>query len=123
MKVLILGATGPTGGHVLASALEAGDTVSVLARRPEALAEVSIVHRTTTAPTRDITAGDVLRIAGREYTVDAIGERACANLTELGHVVIYVNQPEQELLPGAVLATGPQLVPPAVGGTVEFLEA
>ena len=46
-----------------------------------------------------------------------------SNLTELGHVVIYVNQPEQELLPGAVLATGPQLVPPAVGGTVEFLEA
>lgn len=40
MKVLFLGATGPTGGHVLASALEAGDTVSVLARRPEALAEV-----------------------------------------------------------------------------------
>ena len=40
MKVLLLGATGPTGGHVLASALEAGDTVSVLARRPEALAEV-----------------------------------------------------------------------------------
>lgn len=40
MKVLFLGATGPTGGHVLASALEAGDTVSVLACRPEALAEV-----------------------------------------------------------------------------------
>lgn len=40
MKVLILGATGPTGGHVPASAPEAGDTVSVLARRPEALAEV-----------------------------------------------------------------------------------
>ena len=40
MKVLILGATGPTGGRVLASALEAGDVVSVLARRPEALAEV-----------------------------------------------------------------------------------
>ena len=90
---------------------------------PEALAEVSIVHRTTTALTRDITAGDVFRIAGRDYTVDAVGERACANLTELGHVVVYVNQPEQELLPDAVLATGPRLVAPTVGGAVEFLEA
>ena len=33
MKVLILGATGPTGGHVLTNALEGGDTVTVLARR------------------------------------------------------------------------------------------
>ena len=38
MKVLILGATGPTGGHVLTNTLESGDTVTVLARRPEALA-------------------------------------------------------------------------------------
>lgn len=90
---------------------------------PEALAEVSVVHRTTTPLARDITAGDIFRIAGRDYTVDAIGERACANLTELGHVVIYVNQPEQELLPGAVLATGPELTMPAVGSAVEFLEA
>ena len=90
---------------------------------PEALAEVSVVNRTTTPLARDITAGDLFRIAGQDYTVDAIGERACANLTELGHVVIYVNQPEQELLPGAVLASGPELTIPAVGSTVEFLEA
>lgn len=40
MKVLLLGATGPTGGHVLAHALEAGNAVSVLARRPEALTAI-----------------------------------------------------------------------------------
>jgi putative NADH-flavin reductase len=37
MKLLILGATGPTCRHVVDRALDAGDTVTVLARRPEAL--------------------------------------------------------------------------------------
>ncbi|ELS57684.1 NAD(P)-dependent oxidoreductase [Streptomyces viridochromogenes] len=39
MKLLILGATGPTGRHVVDLAVEGGDTVTVLARRPEALDE------------------------------------------------------------------------------------
>lgn len=37
MKMLILGATGPTGRLVLDCTLKAGDAVTVLARRPEAL--------------------------------------------------------------------------------------
>ena len=48
MKVLILGATGPTGGHVLTNALEGGDTVTVLARRPEALAAADELHQACT---------------------------------------------------------------------------
>jgi len=39
-KILIIGATGPTGRHVLDLALKSGDTVTVLARRPEALEDV-----------------------------------------------------------------------------------
>jgi len=39
MKLLIIGATGPTGRLVLERALQAGDTVTVLARRPQALEE------------------------------------------------------------------------------------
>ena len=35
-----------------------------------------------------------------------VGERANANLAELGHVVVYANQPDQKLLPGAVKAAG-----------------
>lgn len=37
MKLLVLGATGPTGKHVVERALELGDEVTVLVRRPEAL--------------------------------------------------------------------------------------
>jgi sorbitol-specific phosphotransferase system component IIA len=38
---------------------------------------------------------------------------------DLGHIVLYVNQPDQKLLPGAVLATGdiPDL---KTGDTIEF---
>jgi len=39
-KILIIGATGRTGRLVLDRALEEGDTVTVLARRPDALADV-----------------------------------------------------------------------------------
>ncbi|MDX2936156.1 NAD(P)-dependent oxidoreductase [Streptomyces ipomoeae] len=41
MNLLILGATGPTGRHVVDLALQAGDTVTVLARRPEALKDLA----------------------------------------------------------------------------------
>jgi SAM-dependent methyltransferase len=37
LKLLILGATGPTGGYVLDAALRHGDEVTVLARNPAAL--------------------------------------------------------------------------------------
>ncbi|EKX60571.1 NAD(P)-dependent oxidoreductase [Streptomyces ipomoeae] len=41
MNLLILGATGPTGRHVVDLALQSGDTVTVLARRPEALEDLA----------------------------------------------------------------------------------
>lgn len=41
MKVLVIGATGPTGRLVLERATRAGDTVTALVRRPDALAELS----------------------------------------------------------------------------------
>ncbi len=37
MNILIIGATGPTGKHLVHRALEAGDHVTIMARRPEAV--------------------------------------------------------------------------------------
>ena len=37
MNILIIGATGPTGKHLVHRALEAGDHVTIMARRPEAM--------------------------------------------------------------------------------------
>lgn len=45
MNLLILGATGPTGRHVVDLALEGGDTVTALARSPQALEDLASVRR------------------------------------------------------------------------------
>lgn len=74
---------------------------------PEALAEVSIVHRPSqTLSGHAIAVGDVVSLGGTELRIDAVGELATRNLDDLGHIVLYVNQPDQKLLPGAVLASG-----------------
>ncbi|CAM4040078.1 NAD(P)-dependent oxidoreductase [Saccharibacillus endophyticus] len=49
MKLLIIGASGPTGRHVLEKALQEGDTVTVFCRHPESLKDVK---------------GDFFKIAG-----------------------------------------------------------
>jgi len=72
MKVLLLGATGPTGGHVLAHALEAGNAVSVLARRPEAL--TAIKDRITIFQGDATSVDDVARAAeGQDAVIAALG--------------------------------------------------
>lgn len=110
-------------GPDAAEMLEAGVLILFGEPVPDALAEVSVVHANATPLVRPIAAGDTLLVSGVTYTLDAVGERANANLTELGHIVIYVNQPEQELLPGAILATGPELSAPVPGSVVEFTGA
>ena len=87
---------------------------------PEALAEVSIVHRPSqTLSGHAIAVGDVVSLGGTELRIDAVGELATRNLDDLGHIVLYVNQPDQKLLPGAVLASGdiPDL---KAGDVIEF---
>lgn len=85
---------------------------------PPALFDVSVVHEGAQSPTREIAAGDLVAFGEQSFEITAVGDKANANLTELGHVVLYVNQPEQELLPGAILATGPAVVVPTVGASL-----
>lgn len=74
---------------------------------PEALAEVSVVHRPTqTLQGHAIGAGDVVTIGDGELEITSVGDLAAKNLEELGHIVLYVNQADQKLLPGAVNARG-----------------
>lgn len=90
---------------------------------PPALFDVSVVHDGAQSPSREIAAGDVITFGEQTFEVTAVGDKANTNLTELGHVVLYVNQPDQELLPGAVLATGPAVIVPAVGATISVTGA
>ncbi|MCI9889800.1 PTS sorbitol transporter subunit IIA [Micrococcales bacterium 31B] len=88
---------------------------------PDVLAEIAIVHRgepATAAPR----VGDTFTLGDSQVVFDEVGELAEKNLNELGHVVIYVNQPEQNLLPGAIKATGTLKVP-AVGDQMSLRSA
>ena len=60
------------------------------------------MHRPTqTLQGREIAVGDTIVIGGQELTITAVGELATRNLDDLRHIVLYVNQPDQKLLPGS----------------------
>jgi PTS system glucitol/sorbitol-specific IIA component len=94
---------GPEAGDMAA----AGVVILFGEPLPEALAEMSIVHRPSqTLNGHAISPGDVITVGGAELQITAVGDLAAKNLEELGHIVLYVDHPNQKLLPGAVLATG-----------------
>ncbi|MFJ8535352.1 NAD(P)-dependent oxidoreductase [Streptomyces sp. NPDC093591] len=82
MKLLILGATGPTGRHVVDLAVEAGDTVTVLARRPQALAELA--DRVTVVAGDATSHGDVAKaMTGQDVVVSALGRSTSVRADDL----------------------------------------
>lgn len=115
-----------TVSHIGADAsdmLEAGVVILFGEPVPPALAEVSVVHADAQPPLRDIAAGDVLTLGEQRLTLEAVGELGNDNLRQLGHIVVYVGQPDQELLPGAVHATGEMPTAPVVGAHISIDEA
>lgn len=109
-------------GGEAAEMIEAGVLIMFGEPVPEALADISIVHDRATELSRPLKTGDQLILAGQTYILDEIGSHASDNLIELGHVVVYLNQPEQALLPGAIKASGPALVTPVIGTAISFVE-
>lgn len=107
---------GPEAGDMLA----AGVVILYAEPLPDALADVSVVHRPEDrVPDIVIGVGDVVSVGGHDLTVTAVGDIAAKNLDELGHVVLYVDQPDQKLLPGAVHAAG-GVPEPRPGHVIEF---
>ena len=103
--------------------LAAGVVILYAEPLPDALADVSVVHRPGTGP-RDRRDRRRRRPVRRRVTSSAHRRRRHRdkNLHELGHVVFYVDQPDQKLLPGAVHARAvcPNLRP---GHVIEFRPA
>ena len=44
MKILLLGATGRTGKHIIEEAIKRGHEISAIARDPEKLKDYQIIH-------------------------------------------------------------------------------
>ena len=82
MNLLILGATGPTGRHVVDLALAAGDTVTVLARRPEALEDLA--DRVTVVAGDATSRSDVAKaMVGQDAVVSALGRSTSIRADDL----------------------------------------
>lgn len=101
-------------GADAAELFEAGVYILFGTPVPDALAEVSLVHGGHQAEFVPIEAGDHLWIGDTELVLTEVGSMANDNLRQLGHIVVYLNAADQQLLPGAVKATG-DLPAPAVG--------
>lgn len=84
---------------------------------PATVAEVSLVHNGSADPFTPLLVGDVFRLSDSAVTITEVGRLANTNFEELGHIVLYLNVPDAELLPGAVKATG-SLTPPAIGDPI-----
>jgi putative NADH-flavin reductase len=73
MKLLILGATGPTGRLVVEEALRAGDTCTAFVRNPTALGELAA--RVTVATGDATSAPDVVAVMpGHDAVISALGQ-------------------------------------------------
>lgn len=82
MKMLVLGATGPTGRHLVDLALRSGDSVTALARNPSALADladrITVVAGDATSQ-RDVSAA----VLGQGAIISALGQGKSLNHHEL----------------------------------------
>lgn len=75
MKVLVIGATGQTGKHLVRKLLTRGDEVTAFARRPEAITEKNPRLKVVQGDARD--AGSIDRaVQGQEAVLVAFGARS-----------------------------------------------
>ncbi|MQA10622.1 MAG: PTS sorbitol transporter subunit IIA [Pseudonocardiaceae bacterium] len=101
-------------GEEAAEMLEAGVWILYAEPVPDALESVSIVHSPSGDAGREMRAGDRLWLGDESVELTAVGERANENLHTIGHVVLYFDPGDTQLLPGAVHAKG-SLPAPSVG--------
>lgn len=82
MKLLVIGATGPTGRHVLECALKSGDSITVLARRPEAIADLK--DKITVIKGDATSRADVVKaMMGQDVIISTLGTGKSLRANEL----------------------------------------
>jgi PTS system glucitol/sorbitol-specific IIA component len=93
---------------------------------PEELREVALVHNGAQL-VADLQAGDFLKFSPPSddqqpswYRLTAVGEKASANLAELGHVVIHFDGATTASLPGAISVEPSLVALPPLGSSFEF---
>jgi glucitol/sorbitol PTS system EIIA component len=111
MSLVVWESTVTRIGQDATELFEAGVFILFAEPVPDALAEVSLVHSGPAGEFAPIEAGDELVIGETILVIEEVGSRANENFRVLGHIVVYLNVGDNEILPGAVKATGSVPVP------------
>ncbi|WP_321388310.1 PTS glucitol/sorbitol transporter subunit IIA [uncultured Enterococcus sp.] len=109
--------------------IEIGELVSSFAEEhlvilfgPEATSElraISVIHQADKPDENVWMVGGKLRFGTQEYEIIKIGETANKNFDEQGHVSIYFEDEEKDVLPGAIIVQ-PKIFPSiAIGDKIE----
>lgn len=87
---------------------------------PGELREISVIHEQEEPSDDAIQEGGKFVVDNQEYTITAVGSAANANYKELGHISIYLQDPTEEVLPGAVFVSPFDFPKFNEGGIIEF---
>lgn len=74
------------------------------------LKPISVIHEFNEIPDSILQEGTKIQLGEQTYTINQVGGSANQNFEELGHVSIYFRSGQEEVLPGAVIAS-PQIFP------------
>ncbi|MGE5542786.1 MAG: PTS glucitol/sorbitol transporter subunit IIA [Bacillota bacterium] len=97
-------------GPAVGDLFEKGDMMILFASiAPPELWDISVLH-SHPGYDGDLVPGDILGVAGQEYTIVAVGEVALKNFRELGHIVLKFSDSARVELPGQI-NVGPRRLP------------
>lgn len=74
------------------------------------LKPISVIHEFNDTPDNVLQVGAKIQLGDQTYTINQVGSSANQNFEELGHVSIYFRSAQEEVLPGAVIAS-PKVFP------------
>ncbi len=87
---------------------------------PAELQEISVIHEQEEFSDDAIQEGGKFVLDDKEYTITAVGSAANANYKDLGHISIYFQEPNEEVLPGAVFVSPFDFPKFNEGGVIKF---
>ncbi|TLS38376.1 PTS glucitol/sorbitol transporter subunit IIA [Pseudalkalibacillus caeni] len=84
---------------------------------PKELREMSVIHEFEDLTDEPLKVGGKIEFGDEVFTITAVGNKANDNFKELGHISIYFQENNEDILPGAVFAS-PDNFPTINEGTV-----
>lgn len=89
---------------------------------PEGLREVCVIHDFDEVANQEmLKEGSKIVFGEQEYTVEKIGDVANSTLYELGHISLYFDLKDEELLPGSAALSPNEIPKIEPGDVIQFI--